>query len=133
MESSETSMDAAAIGRLALSWIQLQRAARGSQEQEREFWSFETVWEMCQDDAAAAWQVILQIHARRPGEIVLANLAAGPVEDLLVHHGHTVLPWIERYCADAPDFVQVLEMVWRNDIAEEVWHRLQRLTGSRRR
>jgi hypothetical protein len=112
---------------LAATWIRLQQAERRSAERDELFWSFDALWELCRNDPEMAWRVIVDIYRNRPAERVLANLAAGPIEDLLVHHGDLALPWIEDCCANEPGFAKVLDMVWKNSMPDKVWDRLRRL------
>jgi hypothetical protein len=102
-------------------------AKQGSQAYEQEFWSCDVLWDYCRKKPEQAWRAIVEIYECRAGEVVLSNLAAGPVEDLLVYHGELVLPWIEQYCAEHAEFVDVLQMVWRNAMSDEVWDGLNRL------
>lgn len=126
-------MDEIQLQQLATAWMRMQRAQADSEAYEAEFWSLELLWDLCRKEPDHAWKAICEIYRSRPEEIVLANLAAGPVEDLLVYHGDVALPWIARYCSDEPGFVSVLEMVWRNDMTESAWTGLQDLIRSRRR
>jgi hypothetical protein len=55
----------------------------------------------------------------------MALLAAGPLEDLLAHHGEL---WIDRVEAQAqadPKFNYLLGGVWQNQMTEDVWQRVQ--------
>lgn len=78
------------------------------------FWNAETVW-----------QAILRIMQRELTAEQVALLAAGPVEDLLALHG---VQFIDRFEAEArrtPAFARVLCGVWRRDIPEEIWWRVE--------
>jgi hypothetical protein len=120
-------MDDTALQQLATAWIRLHREENGSAARKKELWSFDKLWDLCRSDPDAAWKVILEIVRRQPEEKILANLAAGLVEDLLVYHGNLVMPWMIQYCVDHPDFAKVLAMVWRNDMTDDVWNGLQKL------
>lgn len=124
-------MDEIQLQELATAWMRMHRAQANSEAYATEFWSFELLSDLCRNNPDHAWKAIREIYCSRPEEIVLANLAAGPLEDLLVYHGDAVLPWIARYCADEQGFVTVLEMVWRNDMTESAWNGLQSLIRSR--
>jgi hypothetical protein len=115
------------LKRLAQSWIRMQRAKRNSAAYEAEFWAFETLSKFCRSQPEDAWQVIVSIYDEQPEEIILANLAAGPAEDLLVYHGSVALPWMAAYCAGEPGIAKVLRMVWRNAMPDDVWDGLKRL------
>jgi hypothetical protein len=115
------------LTQIAQSWVRMQRAERNSPAYEAEFWSFEAIWEFCRNRPEDAWKAIVEIYGSEPEDIVLANLAAGPVEDLLVYHGSVALPWMAACCAAQPGFAKVLQMVWRNAMPDEVWDGLKRL------
>jgi hypothetical protein len=54
----------------------------------------------------------------------LAILSAGPLEDLLVYHGDTVIDRVEAAAKANPTFAFLLGGVWRNAISQEVWDRI---------
>jgi len=115
------------LEQLATSWIRLHHAEMNSEEYEKDFWSFEKLSEFCRKNPEDAWRVIVKIYENHPDEKILSNLAAGPLEDLLVNHGRLALIWIDQYCMNESDLVKVLQMVWRNAMSEEVWGGLNRL------
>lgn len=55
------------------------------------------------------------------------NLAAGPLETLLVRHGRDVLERVEAEAKSNPSFKDLLDGVWGNAIDEAVWERVQAL------
>lgn len=120
-------MNEVELKQLAITWTRLCHAKRNSEEFEEDFWSFETLSEFCGKNPEYAWRVIVEIYDNDPGEMVVANLAAGPLEDLLVFHGRLALGWISHQCSNDAGFVKVLQMVWRNAMPEEVWDGLNRL------
>jgi hypothetical protein len=66
-------------------------------------------------------------YERNSGNKVISNLAAGPIEDLLVYHGNLALMLIDQYCHEEHKFVEVMKLIWKNSMSDEVWGRLQRL------
>ncbi len=70
---------------------------------------------------------ILEVLQREPLPRVLGNLAAGPLEDLLVYQGPAVIEKVEALATRDNRFRQLLAGVWRNRIAQDVWDRLQAL------
>lgn len=112
---------------LADAWIALQKAPKP--ERDALFWAFERLDALIDRDPETAWQVIDLIWRREQDDRILADLAAGPVEDLLVRHGPA---FIERICLTArrePVFRKMLGGVWRNAMAEPVWLRLKQIAG----
>jgi uncharacterized protein DUF6869 len=90
-------------------------------------WASTRVSELSRTDPTAALDVILEIQRRSPPARVLANLAAGPLEDLLVYKGPEVIDQIETLAEVEPAFRSLLAGVWRNRIREDIWNRVQAL------
>ena len=59
-------------------------------------------------------------------DFLLSNLAAGPLEDLLVEFDDQFIDRIEKCASQSPRFRFMLSMVWKNDISEPVWERVRR-------
>ena len=53
------------------------------------------------------------------------NLSAGPLEDLLVYHGHEVIDRVESEARSNPKFASLLGGVWKNAMADDIWRRIQ--------
>jgi hypothetical protein len=62
-------------------------------------------------------------------DLILSNLAAGPVEDILVLHGEEFIGRVEVWSRRDPQFRKLLGAVWQNDMTDEVWRRLQAVAG----
>ena len=58
---------------------------------------------------------------------VLENLAAGPIEDVLRHHGSTVIAMLEIEAKVDRRFFWTLKHVWRNEMDQVIWDRIQKL------
>ena len=71
---------------LTAAWIRFQRLPNGSDEQDQLSWAFVRLDDMCRSEPAAAWNVIQEIIALDQSDEILANVGAGPFEDLLVNH-----------------------------------------------
>jgi hypothetical protein len=91
------------------------------------FWAATEVSELSRNDPAWALDFILEVLRRQPLPRVLANLAAGPLEDLLVYHGPVIIDRVEALATGDPAFQRLLSGVWRNRIREDVWERIQAL------
>lgn len=81
--------------------------------------------------AEAAWSATLGILARKPPGQVLANLAAGPLEDLINYWGPSYIDRIEQSAWDNVQFRNLLTGVWESSSAE-IWSRVQRAASGRR-
>jgi uncharacterized protein DUF6869 len=93
----------------------------------------ETIWasrrlsELSRTEPSAVLGLIQAIQRRNPSDRVLANLAAGPLEDLLVYKGPEVIDQLETLARSDAAFRSLLAGVWRNRIREDVWKRVQAL------
>ena len=112
---------------LAEGWIALQYAKGKDKEPHR--WAFDRLDALLDREPEAAWRVIELIWRRDQSDFLLANLAAGPVEDLLVRHGPAFIERVYLTARREPVFRQMLGAVWRNSIAEPVWLRLKEIAG----
>ena len=88
------------------------------------FWTFDLLVEAAESDPELCWRLIEAVVARDADEQVLAALAAGPMEDLLVHHGPAFIERIEAKAGQNPLFRHLLAGVWRNTIAQAIWDRV---------
>jgi hypothetical protein len=80
---------------------------------------------MCHDDPAQAWQFILAVLATDQSNIVMENLSAGPLENLLVQHPAETILKVEAESQTNPAFRKLLGGVWKNDMPDDVWKRVQ--------
>jgi hypothetical protein len=74
------------------------------------------------------WAAILEIVARDPSDESVAILAAGPLEDLINHHGPEFIDRIELESRRNPAFRHLLGGVWRAS-TPEVWARIEKARG----
>jgi hypothetical protein len=87
------------------------------------------------DDPETAIDFIRAVLARNDNSdkwgTVIENLAAGPLEDVLVYHGPVIIEVVESYARQNPAFRHLLGGVWQRDMAPEVWERVQALVEER--
>lgn len=107
-------------------WIELQRTPRESDRHKQLFWSFDRLDDLIRTQPAKAWPVILDILRADPSDKILQNLAAGPLEDLLVRHGSSFIDDVEAEAGRDPMFRKLLGGVWKRDIVDDVWDRVVR-------
>lgn len=106
-------MKALDIENIATYWIRMHHSEANSEEYRARFWSLET-WMLSVARAQPTHLGVLFYDIQKhPGELILSNLAAGPLEDLLVNHGRLALTWIDQYCTNERKFVEVLRLVGR--------------------
>lgn len=110
---------------LVTAWIALAHAQKESQEHERLFWAHGAFWNLCREEPDTAWDAILTVLARNPDARVVGNLAAGPMEDLLVHNGPAVIERVEERARSDVAVAALLGGVWKNDIDDDIWKRIE--------
>ena len=85
----------------------------------------ETSVELTRYEPESAWQLILATIQDTPAEADLGVLGAGPLEDLLSHHGAAFIDRIEQEALRSARFRDVLAHVWKSQTDEIVWQRLE--------
>jgi hypothetical protein len=75
-------------------------------------WATELLVHLIEDEPEVAWELILALIERAPEEEAIGWVAAGPLEDLLCHHGLDVIDKAETLAAADPRFKKCLAGVW---------------------
>ena len=110
-------------------WIDLHRLPEDSPDRQYKFWSFDRLWELVHDDPEAAWNII-QIIRQEGSDLILSNLAAGPLEDLLVRHGDRFIDRVEALAEHDAQFRRLLGATWQNSMPPRLWRRIKAVAGS---
>ena len=98
-----------------------------SPEAELLSWAFDKIHDLAFHKPHDALDVIVEITKITEEERVLANLAAGPLETLLVHHGKDVIDRVIELAKNDPRFSDLLLGVWKASIDEGVMERIEAL------
>lgn len=115
---------------LVKDWVALQKAPRESKEYDRLFWAFDKMVELANKNPQECLDVVIAIlNEAHDDDFILANLAAGPLEELLVAHGTELIDAIESLSNQDPNFKKLLGGVWKNDMSDELWARVQAVAG----
>jgi Family of unknown function (DUF6869) len=96
------------------------------------FEASEALDDLVADDPERAWPLICEIIRRiaPDDEDILAYVAAGPLENLLVQHPHTVIDRVESLASNDAHFRRALSGVWGwKRIPPEVRARMDRVLG----
>ncbi len=80
---------------------------------------------LVEDAPERAWDTILSILANPRAEPILGVLAAGPLEDLLSHHGEAFIERVEACASSDPKFAWLLGGVWQFLMSDDIWRRVQ--------
>ncbi len=118
-------LDEQDLADIAAAWVSL-HLARDKQTRDEHFWAVERLDELVNQAPDDAWTLIHRIRELDGSDTVLANLAAGPLEDLLVKHGEVFIDKIETCARRDGRFRKVLAGVWRNTISVDVWACIQK-------
>jgi hypothetical protein len=81
------------------------------------------------DDPEQAWSVILQVLSLTDSPEILAQLAAGPLEDLLSKHGDIFIERVELLAKSDARFAFLLGGVWKFMMTDEIWERVGRVAN----
>ena len=121
-----SSMNDTELNKIADAWIAGEEGENDSPAREANWWAIERVmdWSIEGEDELL-WQFILIVYNRNISEKVAALLAAGPLEDLLAYHGPKFIDQVEELARKDDKFNWLLGGVWRNDMTDEVWQRVQ--------
>jgi hypothetical protein len=90
----------------------------------------EQVDDLVREDPDRGLNVVLKILERiepSPTTTLFQVLAAGPLEDLLAHHGPTIIDRVEAQARDDERFNLLLGGVWPSGIASDVWARVEKI------
>jgi hypothetical protein len=122
------------INALVEAWIQLyentEKFGGESKQAKSLFWAFEELDNICDEYPQKCLIIINSIINSTQNKFALANLAAGPLEDLLARHGEAIVAEIEVLAKVDSRFRDLLQCVWRNVIDDETWRRVQKVVSS---
>lgn len=110
---------------IADAWIEYHHAGDHADEHHKDFWAYERLGELTSDEPETAWQLIITILRRDPSDAIIANLAAGPMEDLLGAHGDRFIQRVEDLAMEDSLFHKLVGVIWKNEIPDRIWSRLR--------
>ncbi len=110
---------------IARGWVEIYRAAEGSETRDANFWAYEALDDLRNHDLERYWEIIVEIRRLDDSDQILSNLAAGPLEDLLAKSGNAFIERCEALARVDPRFKFMLGMVWKNAIPDDIWERLR--------
>lgn len=85
------------------------------------FWAWEEMTDMVFNRPEEAWSIILELIAHAPSNRVLADIAAGPLEDLISRYPEQFIGRVEEQARRYPRFRLCLTGVWYgNDLPEDI-------------
>jgi hypothetical protein len=84
-------------------------------------WVDDALYAAMQNDADYAFKIIEAINEQDATQSQIEVFAAGPVENLLVYHGETVIQKVVELASRDANFARVLGGVWKRDMTDSVW------------
>lgn len=94
-------------------------------------WATERLDDIVRQDPEISWLIILELFSRARSNYQLACLASGPLEDFLARHGHSFIERVEQVASSNAAIREALRGVWKNEIPEDVWVRIERARAVR--
>lgn len=114
---------------IANAWIRIYEAEEESPERDDNFWAYNELAKFCDFEPERCFAVINLIRKCNPSDAVLANLASGPLEDLLTKHGDKFIDRIEQVAKKDAQLRKLLGAVWQNEIPDPIWNRIQTIAA----
>ena len=114
-----------------LSWAQWVSAEDRDESQAGNFIGFDEFDWIVKEHPEHAWNAILAAVKDPRAEPYIAILAAGPIEDLICHHGAQFIDRVEAEARANPAFASALGGVWQSQTPDEIWSRVQRVWDRR--
>jgi len=126
------------VEQVASDWIAL-TIAKGpaSDEEHQRGW---VLYDLARLDPERAWEAIVEIISRyeeadlfceedNVAKHIVSNAAAGPLEDLLTHHGPEIIARVETRARQDRRIFWALGCVWQNSMTDQIWNRVQSAAG----
>lgn len=79
---------------------------------------------MLQNQFSVIWDFIMKVYRKETSQEVLAFLAAGELEDILVAKGYNYIGRVEVLAANDDRFKYLLGGVWKNAMPDEIWQKI---------
>jgi len=114
---------------IAEAWIKYHYLPRRERKTSALFDAWMRLNDLVRDEPETAWRVMQEVWSLDQSEFMLANIAAGPVEDLLRIHGPQFIVRVEQLAKCDPVFRKLLGAVWRGGMAKDVWDRIEAVAG----
>jgi hypothetical protein len=88
-------------------------------------WAVDRIDDIVRQDPEAGWRLIMELLLRSESDYQLACLASGPLETLLAAHGQGFIDRVEHIALSNERFRETLFGVWKNEIPDDVWSRIE--------
>ncbi|WP_420843172.1 DUF6869 domain-containing protein [Geothrix oryzisoli] len=113
------------MAQLVDAWLQRPDQPFDPEDSESFTSAFDIVFEMMRTSPDSGWSFIVEASNRELTPSRASRLAAGPLEDLLTHHGLAIINQVEQQALASPAFRNLLSGVWQGSMPNDLWQRIQ--------
>jgi hypothetical protein len=112
-------------------WAQWMSTEDRDQSKASDFLGFSEFEWVIREHPEHGWNAILAVLNDPRAKPYIGMLAAGPIEDLLGHHGIQFIDRVELEARSNPAFAWALGGVWQCQMTDEIWARVQQVWNRR--
>lgn len=113
------------LAALAEGWLSYWLAPENSPTRVAFSWVVDREYDLVREEPEVALSLILEILRRNQSPQILEVLSAGPLEDVLAKHSERMIDAVEKEAKTNSSFATLLGGVWRNEMSNSVWARVQ--------
>ena len=114
---------------LVRGFLDLLRSEHGTELHDESFWTFMAMQDLVEEFPDEAFAVVKELLKADDWQHLVGQIAAGPIEDLLVHHGPRMIDCIEAEACANPRLKHALGGVWKSNSSPEIWTRVEAARG----
>ncbi len=111
--------------RLTYAWIAYMYASRNNEDVSDTEWANGGMIDITFENPELCWELVHLILETDSSNCIMEVLSAGPLEYLLSKHGMQFIDRVEAEAKQNPLFASLLGGVWRSEMTEEIWDRVQ--------
>ena len=115
--------------KLITTWINANKADSDSQIYNDNFWAIEEFIDLPDKNPELLWSLIQDIINSENDEALLANLAAGPIEDLMCSYGEELIDRVKKEARTNITFKKCIQGVWLNSNDTSVYKMFYEAAG----
>jgi hypothetical protein len=113
----------ATMDELVAGW--LAETPRPARQRDEDAWAYDAIYDLLSDQPELLLEFIDAVMEAGPDDFQEANLAAGPLEDLLGQHGEAVIDAVELKARREPAFRRLLGGVSGSGMRPDLWRRVR--------
>ncbi|ODB96268.1 DUF6869 domain-containing protein [Candidatus Thiodiazotropha endoloripes] len=116
---------------IAKSWIAMHLAGSGTKVYEENFWAFEKLDDLIHKDPHRALEIIKAIIKADSSELILSNLGAGQIEDLMCYNDAAVIDDIQAEAEAEANllFKKAMSSTWLDSSDTKHLERFYKIAG----